>query len=75
MDMTKTWVWFVIGVVLGAGGGYYAGRVNGIKQGIEQERAAAAVVAASAGGSQAAANPLKNVKTNPYENIKTNPFQ
>lgn len=67
----------VIGVVVGALGGYFLGSTLAIesinKQIAAQEKANEAVPANPYANIET--NPLENVKTNPYEGVKTNPFE
>ena len=69
MENQKILIGLAVGLVIGAGGGYYFGQTNGFKAGkaagranVEQEQAKAAVTAAG------------SVETNPYDNVKVNPF-
>lgn len=66
----------IVGVAVGALGGYFLGSALAIesinKQIAAQEKADAAATVNPYANVET--NPLENVKTNPYEDVKTNPF-
>lgn len=68
----KVWVIPVVALVVGAGGGYYAG--------ISYEKAAAekraeAAITESINPFGETANLFEETSVNPYENVKINPFE
>lgn len=70
----KIFIGIIVGLLLGGGGGYYAGWMLGQAKGIE---AATVSIQQQIPNSQVAAqtNPLEDIKTNPYEDVKVNPFE
>ncbi len=76
MDTQSNYMGFgavlVVGLLVGAGAGYYIGFDRGWEGALaahELEEAAEENPFA-----EVETNPLKDVKTNPYENVKLNPF-
>lgn len=65
MDYSKILIGLIVGLALGAVGGYYIGSTTG---GIESEQEE--LVATSTSD-----NPFAEVKTNPLEDVKLNPFE
>ncbi len=70
----KLFIGIILGLIIGGGGGYYAGWLLGQAQGIAAERATVQLQM-PAPKAEAQANPLEDIKTNPYEDVKVNPFE
>lgn len=78
------WVWVVVALIVGLGGGYYYGNMQGVTKGVAQEKATAearkSVAEAEAAKAvnpfeQTTINPFEKSPTNPFENVKVNPFK
>jgi hypothetical protein len=73
MENRNLLIGIAIGLVVGAGGGYWVGSALSAGRYAEVQRAQTASPAEQ-NAQGTTANALGNVQTNPYENVKTNPF-
>ena len=79
LDFQK-WIWVLVALLVGLGGGYYYGNVQGVakeKAAEESRKKDAEKEAAKAVNpfEQTTANPFEKSPTNPFENVKVNPFK
>ncbi len=61
----------LVGLIIGAIGGYYVGYDKGWEGAAAQQK----ITAQQNPFTDIQTNPLQNVKTNPLKNVKTNPFE
>jgi uncharacterized protein HemX len=74
------WVWGLVALAVGLGGGYWYGQQAGVA--LEKARQEAATRQAEEKAAKEAnpflettANPFEKNPANPYENVKVNPFE
>lgn len=76
----QKWIWVLVALLVGLGGGYYYGNVRGVSQEKAAEEARkkdAEKEAAKAVNpfEQTTTNPFEKSPTNPYDNVNVNPFK
>lgn len=76
----RIFIGILVGLLLGGGGGYYAGWMIGQTQGItaateSMQQFIPTPKPSAHVQTQTATNPLQDVKTNPLDGVKLNPFE